>query len=319
MKFMQALALGAMLSLSALSASATYPERPIRMVVPFPAGSGTDTMVRIIAEPLSKALGQNIVVENKPGADGSVAAADVARAKPDGYTLLMATNSPLSAVPALRKNPPYDAVADFTPITDVGRYRYFVLVHPSLPVHSIDELIEYAKQRPGELNFATGNTFGQVSTFQFMRSNGFEMMHIPYKGEPAALTDFVAGRVQFMFATQSTSLPFVSTGKLRALATTSGERLEQLPEVPTLKEVGLPDMPTLPWAALFGPADMPDDIVTRLNKEMNTILAREDVKQQLSKQAFETTGSTPEQLATMIEQQIGMWKTSLAELCIQPE
>jgi len=231
----------------------------------------------------------------------------------------MATNSPLSAVPALRKKPPYDAVADFTPITDVGRYRYFVLVHPSLPVRSIAELIDYAKQHPGELNFATGNTYGQVSTFQFMRSNGFEMMHIPYKGEPPALTDFVAGRVQFMFATQSTSLSFVNTGKLRALATTSRERLEQLPDVPTLKDVGLPDMPTLPWAALFGPAGMPDDVVKRLNKEMNDILAREDVKQQLSRQAFETTGSTPEQLAAMIEEQIGLWKTTLAELGIQPE
>ncbi|MGP1615069.1 MAG: Bug family tripartite tricarboxylate transporter substrate binding protein [Pollutimonas bauzanensis] len=152
-----------------------------------------------------------------------------------------------------------------------------------------------------------------------MRSNGFEMMHVPYKGEPPALMDFVAGRVQFMFATQSTSLPFVTTGQLRALATTSGERLPQLPDVPTLKDVGLPDMPTLPWAALFGPAGVPKDIVMRLNHEMNNILARPDIKARLAEQAFEPSGSTPEQLADMIKNQIQLWKTTLAELGIQPQ
>jgi tripartite-type tricarboxylate transporter receptor subunit TctC len=305
--------------MSTASAFAEYPDRSIRMILPFPAGSATDSVARIIFAPLSTALHQSVVIENKPGADGSIAALEVAHARPDGYTLLFATNSPLSAVPAMRKEPPYDPIADFTPITDIGRFRYFMLVEPSLPIYSIKDLIDYSRSHPKTVNFATGNTFGRVATFQFTRHNGFTMTEIPYKGEPPALTDFVAGRIQFMFATQSTSIGFVKAGKLRALATTSHDRLADLPEVPTLHDAGVADVPILPWGALFGPAHMEPEVVARLNREMTAILARPDVKEQLARQAFEPSASTPQALASLVASQLKLWKTTIPQLGIALE
>ena len=189
-------------ALFAAAAPAQYPAKPIRVVVPFPAGSATDTITRILGASVSAAIGQPLIVDNKAGADGAIAAAEVAKASPDGYTLLMATNSPMSAVPALKKSPPYDPVADFTPITDVGRYTFFLYVSAVTPVKSFPELISYAKAHPGKLNYATGNTTGIVSFAQMNSLAGIEMTHVPYKGEPQGIADLVGGRVQVMWATR---------------------------------------------------------------------------------------------------------------------
>ncbi len=221
-----------------LAVAAQYPGKPVRVVVPFPAGSATDTITRILANSVSQSVGQPLVVENKAGADGAIAAAEVAKSPADGYTLLMATNSPMSAVPAMKKNPPYDPVSDFTPITDIGRYTFFIVLHPSVPAKTLSELIAYARANPGKINYATGNTTGIVSTAFFASQAQIKMVHVPYKGEPQAITDLVAGRVQLMFASSSTSVPHVREGRLHAVVTTLPKRSALLPDVPSIAEAG---------------------------------------------------------------------------------
>jgi tripartite-type tricarboxylate transporter receptor subunit TctC len=311
----------AALLLAALSgiASAQYPNKPIRLIVPFPAGSATDTISRILGASVSGAIGQPVVVENKAGADGAIAAGEVMRAAPDGYTLLMATNSPMSAVPALKKVPPYDPVNDFTPITDIGRYTFFIVVHPDVPAKTVSEFIHYARANPGKINYATGNTTGIVSTAFFASQAGIQMVHVPYKGEPQAITDLLAGRVQLLFASSSTSVPQVREGKLRALATTLSRRSNLLPDVPTIAEAGMPQFQLTSWAGLFGPAKMPRDIVQRLNKEFGAAMQRADVVAAMDKQAFLLLPSTPQRLGEFVKEQMESYRNVLRAAGVQPE
>jgi tripartite-type tricarboxylate transporter receptor subunit TctC len=302
-----------------LAVFAQFPVKPIRVVVPFPAGSATDTITRVLSNSVSQSLGQSLVVENKAGADGAIAAAEVAKAPADGYTLLMATNSPMSAVPAMKKNPPYDPVADFTPITDIGRYTFFIVVHPSVPAKTLGELIGYARANPGKLNYATGNTTGIVSTAFFASQAGIQLVHVPYKGEPQAITDLIAGRVQLMFASSSTSVPQIREGKLRALVTTLPRRSSQLPEVPSIAEAGMPQFSITSWAGLFGPAKMPREIVERLNKEFAAAMGRADVQAAMEKQAFSLSPSSPEQLAAFVKEQMESYRRILQAAGVQPE
>jgi tripartite-type tricarboxylate transporter receptor subunit TctC len=307
------------LTLFALSAGAQYPTKPIRIVVPFPAGSATDTITRILGQSVSSALGQPIVVDNKPGADGAIAGAEVAKAPADGYTLLMATNSPMSAVPAMKKSPPYDPVNDFTPITDIGRYTFFLYVNTTVPVNTFQELIAHAKANPGKLAYATGNTTGIVSFAQMNALAGIEMLHVPYRGEPQGITDLVGNRVQVMWATPTTGLPHVKDGKLRALVTQLAKRSHLLPDVPTIHEAGMPKFTITSWAALFGPGKMSKDLVARLNKEFHAAMGRADVQAQMEKQAFLMTPSTPEKLAEFTKEQMESYRTILRAAGVQPE
>jgi tripartite-type tricarboxylate transporter receptor subunit TctC len=300
-------------------ALAQFPAKPIRVVVPFPAGSSTDSVTRVLANSVSQSIGQPLVVENKAGADGAIAAAEVAKAPADGYTLLMATNSPMSAVPAMKKNPPYDPVADFTPISDVGRYTFFIVVHPSVPAKSLAELINYARANPGKLNYATGNTTGIVSTAFFASQAKIDMLHVPYKGEPQAITDLVAGRVQLMFASSGTSVPHIREGKLRALVTTLPKRSGILPEVPSIAEAGMPQFSITSWAGLFGPAKMPREVVERLNREFGAAMGRADVQAGMEKLAFALSPSTPEQLAAFVKDQMESYRRTLQAAGVQPE
>jgi tripartite-type tricarboxylate transporter receptor subunit TctC len=301
------------------AALAQFPAKPIRMVVPFPAGSATDTVARILANSVSQSIGQPLVVENKAGADGAIAAAEVAKSPPDGYTLLMATNSPMSAVPAMKRNPPYDPVADFTPITDVGRYTFFIVIHPSVPAKTLSELIDYARANPGKLNYATGNTTGIVSSAFFASQAQITMVHVPYKGEPQAIADLVAGRVQLMFASSTTAVPQVREGKLRALVTTLAKRSQLLPEVPTISEAGMPQFSITSWAGLFGPAKMPREVVDRLNREFGAAMARGDVQAAMERQAFALTPSSSEQLAAFVKEQLESYRRTLQAAGVQPE
>jgi tripartite-type tricarboxylate transporter receptor subunit TctC len=289
------------------------------VVVPFPAGSATDTVTRILANSVSLSVGQPLVVENKAGADGAIAAAEVAKSPGDGYTLLMATNSPMSAVPAMKKNPPYDPVRDFTPITDVGRYTFFIVLHPSVPAKTLPELIAYARANPGKLNYATGNTTGIVSTAFFSSQAAIKMVHVPYKGEPQAITDLVAGRVQLMFASSSTSVPHVREGRLRALVTTLPKRSSLLPEVPSIAEAGMPQFSITSWAGLFGRAGVPREVVQRLNKEFVDAMARPDVQAAMERQAFALSPSTPGELAAFVKEQMESYRRILAAAGVQPE
>ncbi len=293
-------------ALLSVAASAQYPAKPIRVVVPFPAGSATDTITRILGASVSSAVGQPIVVDNKAGAD-------------DGYTLLMATNSPMSAVPALKKTPPYDPVADFTPITDVGRYTFFLYVSAATPLKTFQELISYAKANPGKLNYATGNTTGIVSFAQMNALAGIQMTHVPYKGEPQGITDVVGGRVQVMWATPTTGLAHVKDGKLRALVTSLKTRSSLLPDVPTIYESGMPKFTIVSWAGLYGPAKLPREIVQRLNKEFTDAMKRTDVQAQMEKQAFAMSPSTPEQLAAHTREQMESYRRILLAAGVMPE
>jgi tripartite-type tricarboxylate transporter receptor subunit TctC len=307
------------LAAAASGAAAQWPNKPIKLIVPFPGGSATDTISRILGNSVSQAVGQPVVVENKAGADGAIAAAEVAKAPPDGYTLLMATNSPMAVVPAMKKSPPYDVLADFTPITDIGRYTFFLYTHVGVPATTLAQLIAYAKANPGKMAYGTGNTTGIVSFAQFNSLAGINMLHVPYKGEPAAMTDLISGRVQVMFATPTTGLAHVKDGKIRAIVTSLKQRSPILPDVPTMAEAGQPKFSILSWAALYGPGKMPKDIVDRLNREFIAAMKRPEVIAGMDKQAFILTPSTPAELAAFTREQMDEYRAILRAAGVQPE
>ena len=297
----------------------SYPSKPIRFVLPFGPGSASDTLARIAGQELSQAIGQPIVIVNKPGADGALAAIEVKRSAPDGYTFLFGTNSPLGVVPHIRKEPPYDVLSDFTPITYIGDNSFFIVVHPSVPANSIAELIAYAKANPKKLNYATGNTYAIVATAMFAANAGIEMVHVPYKSEPEAITDLLSGQVHVINSTSTTIAQHVKAGKLRALVATFHERSAVLPDVPSIVEAGLPRFPFSPWFVLVGPADLPPEIVARMNKEMVAVLANPNVRDQMMRQGFTSKSSTPEEAATFIKDQIPVWKAALKIAGVEPQ
>ena len=298
---------------------AQFPNKPIRIVVPFPAGSATDTITRILGQSVSAAIGQPIVVDNKAGADGAIAGAEVVKAAPDGYTLLMATNSPMAVAPAMKKVPPYDPVADFTPITDIGRYTFFLYVNAEQPYKTFRDMVAYAKANPGKINYATGNTTGIMSFGQMNSLAGIDMTHVPYKGEPQAVTDIIAGRVQLLWATPTTGLAHLKDGKLRALATNLKSRSSLLPDVPTMAEVGIPQYSVVSWAALYAPGKLPRELQLRLNKEFADAMKRPEVAALLDKQAFQVVGGTPEELGVFTKAQLEAYRAILKSIGMQPE
>jgi tripartite-type tricarboxylate transporter receptor subunit TctC len=316
---MKRLMLTAAALLVSCAAFAQYPNKPIRVVVPFPAGSATDTVARIIGQSVSTSIGQPVVVDNKAGADGAIAGAEVAKAAPDGYTLIFATNSPMAVVPAMKKQPPYDPLADFTPISDIGRYTFFLYINAATPLKDFREMVAFAKANPGKLNYATGNTTGIMSFAQMNALAGIEMTHVPYKGEPQAVTDIIAGRVQLLWATPTTGLSHLKEGKLRALATNLKARSPLLPEVPTMAEVGIPQYSVASWAALYAPGKLPRELQQRLNKEFHDAMKRPDVAAALDKQAFQVSLSTPEELGAFTKAQIEAYRGIMKSIGMQPE
>lgn len=301
------------------AANASYPSRPIRFVIPFGPGSATDVLARIAGQDLSQSLGQPIVVVPKPGADGALSALEVKRAAADGHTFLFGTNSPLAVVPNMRKEPPYDVMADFTPVTFLGDNTFFFVVHPSLPVKSVAELVAHAKANPKTLNYAAGNTYALVATAMFAVNNGIQMHAVPYKSEPDALVDLLSGRIHLMNSTSTTASTHVKEGKLRVLATTFHERSPLMPDVPSFPEAGQARFPIGPWFALVGPAGLPPDIVARMNREMAAVLAKPSVREAMLKQGFMARSSTPEALTIYMKEQIGVWKSALKLAGVEPQ
>jgi len=292
-----------------------YPAaKPIRLVVPFPAGGTADLAARAFADPLARSLGQTILVENRGGADGAIASEAVAKALPDGYTLLFGTNTGLAMVPALKKPAPYDALRDFTPVSLVGLFGFFLFTHPSIPASSVADLIAYIKARPGAINYGSANSTGMLAAHLFAQSAGLAMVHVPYKGEAQAMPDLVAGHIQLIFNTPGSVLGFVKEGKIRVLATLLHERSPLLPDTPTAAEAGLPPSPVVPYAALVGPAGMPKAIVDRLAGEAAGVLARAEVRAALARYAFEARSSPPGELATFMQEQLDLWRTAGQEL-----
>jgi tripartite-type tricarboxylate transporter receptor subunit TctC len=311
--------LSLVLVLAAAPAAAQFPSKPIRVVVPFGAGSSTDIVMRIIAQPLGQALGQPVVVENRPGADGAIAAVEVGKAAPDGHTLILGTNSPFSAAPHLRKNLPYDALADFTPVSFVGNYTFFVVVHPSVPARTLADLIAHVRANPGKLNYATGNTSSIVMTAMLASQANMQLVHIPYKTEPPAITDLLSGQIQLMISSYSTVAPHLREGKLRALVTTLPDRSALLPDVPSIVEAGFPKFSVSPWAGMFGPGRMPGEVTQRINRELNAVLARAEVRDSLAKQAFAPKGSTVDEFTRYVREQYDVWGKAIREAGIHPE
>lgn len=303
---------------AAVQAAQPYPSKPVKIVVPFTAGTATDTVTRVIANALSESLGQPVIVENRAGADGAIGAVEVARAQPDGYTLLMSTNG-FCAVPAMRKSPPYHPVDDFSRISMVGRYSFFLFVNDTVQARTLGELLDYARAQPGKLNYATGNPTGIVAMGQMLALSKADMLQIPYKGEPAGMADLVANRVQVMIGTPTTAGQYVAQGKLRMLATTLPSRSPAYPDVPTMVEAGVPGFSVASWAALQGPAGMPADVVQRLSDAVAQVLKRPDVLQQLARQNFLPASSTPQELGVFIDEQLATYAKTLKEAGVQPE
>ena len=301
------------------AAGAQYPNKPIRLVVPFPAGGAAELGARIFAQPLGQALGQPVIVEAKPGGDGVIGAEAVMKSQPDGYTFFYPSNTAFSYVPATRKIPPYDPVADFTPVSLVGFYGFFLFVHPSVPASSAAELIAYARANPGKLNYGTGNSSSIVMTAQLKQAEKLDIVQVPYKGDAPLTIDLLAGRVHFAIATPGSAVPQVKAGKLRALAAMLPSRSPLMPEVPTAAEAGLGKVTVTPWAGVFGPAKMPREIADRVSRELVVALAREDVREGLGKLAFAPQSSTPDELAAFLREQLESWARTARAAGIEPE
>ena len=303
----------------ACNAAAQYPAKPIRMVIHFPVGGSTDLVARVLAQAMGESLGQPVIVENKLGADGAIAAAQVMQAAPDGYTLFVATNTPMMQVPLLQKNPPYDPVTAFTPISLVGRYTFVLVSTPGLPAKNMAEFIAYARANPGKINFATYSGASQLAYAQIVKTAGVDMLRVPYKGEAPSVTDILGGQIHAVFATPTSTLSHIRDGKLRAYAVTTPTRSPLLPEVPTTVEAGLPPISVEFFAALFGPAKMPPQVTARLAKEIAAAIARPQVREQIDKQGFALAASTPQELAAFVKQQLVAWKQGFEDAGIKPE
>jgi tripartite-type tricarboxylate transporter receptor subunit TctC len=311
-------AIAAVLSGSRLYAD-DYPSRPITFINPFGPGSASDTLCRIIADKLGPALGQPIVVDDRPGADGALSALYVHHQPADGYTLLMATNSPLSADPFLHKDVDYDAVKDFAPITRVGSFTLMLVVNPNLPFHSIKDLVAYGKANPGKLSFASGNTAGIVGGATLAHWAGIDVLQVPYKSTPPALEDIIAGRVSMMFADFTTAMPHVNSGALRALAISRIKRSSLFPELPTLDESGVKGFNLDAWAGLVAPAGTPPEVVTKLNGVLRKIIDSPDVQAKFKNVGFEGFSSTPEELGNYIKTELISWQKMVKDANIQAE
>ena len=284
----------------------TYPAKPVRILIAQAPGSATDVISRVVANRLSEALGQPIVVEARPGAGGAVGTEAAARSAPDGYTLFMANNSTHGSNPAVYAKLSYDAVNDFAPIAFVASVPYVLVVDPSLPVTSVPQLIALVKSRPGKMNYASA---GNGSTHHFcgelLKSmSGIDMLHIPYKGSPPAIAGLLGGEVSLMFANLTDIGSQIKGGKVKPLAVTTSTRARLLPELPTLSEGGLAGFEITSWFGLLAPAGTPAPIVTRLNAETNKVLARADVRDTLGAQGLEVAPGTPEQFAAHIKSEI---------------
>jgi tripartite-type tricarboxylate transporter receptor subunit TctC len=318
-KLLLALVAAASALFSAALYADDYPTRPITVVSVFGAGSASDTLCRIIADKFGPAIGQAIVVEDRPGADGAVAANYVHHQPADGYTLLMGTNSPLSADPFLHKDINYDPVKDFAPVTRVGSFTLMLVVNPNLPVRSVQELVDYAKANPGKLSFASGNTAGIVGGFTLAHWAGINFLHVPYKSTPPAIEDVIAGRVSMMFADFTVAMPHVAAGAVRALAVTRIKRSALFPDLPTLDEAGLKGFNLDAWAGLVAPAGTPPEIVAKLNGTLRKIIDSPDVQAKFKNVGFEGFSSTPDELGDYIKAQLAEWKKMVADANIQPD
>jgi tripartite-type tricarboxylate transporter receptor subunit TctC len=294
---------------SSFAQGTTWPQKPITYIVPFPPGGTTDILARTIALKLGPALGTTIVVENKPGAGGNIGSDFVAKAKPDGYTILGGTISSHAINPSIYKTMPYDALKSFQPITLIGTNANVLVVSAGSPFKSVQDVIAAAKAKPGTISFASaGNGTSQHLSGELFKSlAGIQMEHVPYKGSGPAIQDVMAGHVPMMFDTTVVAAPHIQSGKLRALAVTSAKRVKSLPNVPTMVEAGVPGYDLVSWQGIFAPAGTPKDVVQRLNAELVKILKQPDVRERFESLGLEPVGNTPDEFAAFQRAEVAKW------------
>jgi tripartite-type tricarboxylate transporter receptor subunit TctC len=314
------LTLALLLGLAPLAAHAQYPNKPVRLVVPFGPGSATDTFLRIVAEPLGAALGQSVVVDNKPGAMTVLAVEHVAKSAPDGYTVVAATNSIVANPAGILRSVSYDPLRDFTPITRLAGTSYVLVVAADQPWKTLDDVVAHARANPGKLNYASGNLGGVLYGGMLQKSIGADMVHVPYKSTPPALLELLAGRAHLMFTDLVTASGQVKAGKVRPLLATATQRTAMFPDVPTIAEIGLKGFADMPaWWALYGPAGMPSEAVERLNREITAILQRPDIRSRLLAMGIDAVPSSPQGLADFTREQSQSYVRLIKEFNIQPE
>lgn len=303
LKLFRAIAGSLVIALPICASAQNYPARPIKLIVGYAPGGFTDIAARLIAAGLQKRIGQPVVVANRPGATGTIGADDVAKAKPDGYTLLLAHQNSNAVAPAIFPHLPYDVVKDFTPIALVASTPLLMIVNPAVPAKSVGEFIQLARKNKGTLKFASSGigSSQHLAAAMFMLATGTEMMHIPYKGSSQALTDLLSGRVNLNFDSPPSTLPYIKSGKLRALGITSAKRSPLLPDVPTMAEAGLPGFEFTQWFGVVGPAGMSPSVVEKLNEAINAVIKSPEIRQRLESLGATPIGGTPEQFAMTIK------------------
>jgi tripartite-type tricarboxylate transporter receptor subunit TctC len=319
---MMAKAVAALLLMAAAhgASAQAWPVKPVKLVVPFPAGGPTDVLSRAMADKLGIALGQPVVIENKPGAGGAIGADFVAKSAPDGYTLVMATTSTHSIGPYLAKLP-YDPQKDFTPVVWVGNATNILVVPPSLGVNSVQELIALAKKDPGKLNYATSGvgTVVHLTTEYFASEAGVKLTHVPYKGVQLSIPDLLSGQVSMLFDNIMTAQSHIKSGKLKALAISSPKRSPLVPDVPTMSEAGLVGFESVTWFGVFGPAGTPKTVVERMNLEVNKVLADPAIRERFALLGFEPAGGTPGDFAAVVQRDAAKWSKVIKDANVRAE
>ena len=303
-----------------VAAQPAFPSKPVRIISPFPPGGGNDALCRIVAHRLGENLKQQVIVENRAGANGIVGTEVAARSAPDGYTIVLIPSGHAVNATLYRKLP-YDSIRDFSPITLAGSSPLVLAVHPSLPVRSVKELLALARSRPGQLTYGSAGigSSGHLGGALFEALTGARMLHIPYKGMSVAITDLVSGQISLTFGTSLSVVPQVRAGRLRALATTGAERSPALPDLPTVAEAGVPGYEASLWYGFVGPARIPADIVQRLNSAIVAVLQLPDVRERLASQGVDPQHNTPEEFAKLLVADLERWAKVLQRAGIQPE
>ena len=307
------------LSLAGSAAAQSWPVKPVRLLIPSTPGGSVDTIARTLSSRISERWGQQLVVENRPGAGGTIAGDLVAKSAPDGYTLLLGTIAALATNVSLQKKLPYDPVKDFAPVTLVATQNLMLVVHPSVPAGTVKELVRFAKTQPGKLSFASaGNGSGSHLSGELLKqTTGIDILHVPYKGVQPAMVDVISGQVAMNFPSILSALPHVRSGRVRALAVTGAKRTRAAPELPTMQEAGIRDYESMTWYAVVAPAATPQDVVTKIGSEVAGIVKQPEVADRLSKEGADPVGSTPEEFGRYLRAEIEKWRKVIRAAGIQ--